>query len=164
MHKIYELVRELWKVVIIQDKPRSKKIKLQPFELLWDKKESLDNVYGNANTKLFFMEELIDGIKDEAIEEDAEELGELPMTRKTRLAEIEEELKTVVHSDFNYYNYSEQDDSNRKFMEKQENTSMLRDGLFSKEKVDDKVEVEENIEEDKEGDLFTSLDDEEFPF
>ena len=26
------------------------------------------------------MEELIDGIKDEAIEEDAEELGELPMT------------------------------------------------------------------------------------
>ena len=86
------------------------------------------------------------------------------MTRKTRLAEIEEELKTVVHSDFNYYNYSEQDDSNRKFMEKQENTSMLRDGLFSKEKVEDKVEVEENIEEDKDGDLFSSLDEEEFPF
>ena len=137
-------------------------MKLQPFELLWDKKESLDNVYGNANTKLFFMEELIDGIKDDVVDEDVEDIGDLPVARKTKLAEIEEELKTVVHSDFNYYNYSEQDNSNKRFMDKQENTSLLRDGMFNKAKDNEQPVVEETIEEEKEGDLFG--DDEEFPF
>ena len=108
------------------------------------------------------MEELIDGIKDDVVDEDVEDIGDLPVARKTKLAEIEEELKTVVHSDFNYYNYSEQDNSNKRFMDKQENTSLLRDGMFNKAKDNEQPVVEETIEEEKEGDLFG--DDEEFPF
>lgn len=162
LEKVYDLVKELWKVVIMQDRPKNKKVKLQPFELLWDRKESLDNVYGNANTKLFFMEELIDGIKESAIDEETEELGDLPMTRKTKLDEIEKELSTVIHSDFNYFNYSEEDSSNKRFMEKQENTSMLRDGLFNRDSKVESVEVEEDDNDrDNSGDLFS---DEEFPF
>ena len=105
-------------------------------------------------------------IKDDVVDEDVEDVGDLPVARKTKLAEIEEELKTVVHSDFNYYNYSEQDNSNKRFMDKQENTSLLRDGMFNKAKDNEQPVVEETIEEEKEGDLFGNDDyaDEEFPF
>ena len=56
--------------------------------------------------------------------------------------------------------------ANKRFMDKQENTSLLRDGLFNKAKDNEQPVIEETIEEDKEGDLFGSDDytDEEFPF
>ena len=132
LEKIYELIKELWKVVIIQDKSKNKIIHIRPFELLWDKKESLDNVYGNNPTKSFFLEQLIDDIKPiEEIEPEVEEvLPDLPMTRKYKLEQIESELNSIVHSDFNYYEYSKLDNSNDKFIAKQTNTSHAQESVL----------------------------------
>ena len=135
LEHIYELVQDLWKVVIIQGKPKNKKITVKPFELLWERKATLDNFYGNNATKEFFLEELLNQQKDDenASEVDAEadeelkSLPDLPLTRKYKLEQIEQELKNVVHSEFNYFDYSTADKSNERFMLKQKNTNLLRD-------------------------------------
>lgn len=133
LEKIYQLIQDLWKVIIIQDRPKNKKIKIRPFELLWEKKESLDNVYGNSPTTAFFMEELLNNTKDsenDSIPDDV--LADLPMTRKYKLEQIEKELNSVIHSDYNYYDYSQLDNSNDRFMRKQDNTNMMKDTVVGR--------------------------------
>lgn len=144
LEECYEWIKELWKVVIVQDKPKNKIIRIRPFELLWEKRTSLIDIYGNTNTKDFFLQELIDNIKidDEKKtipdEVKLEDLPELPHTRKYKLEDIEHELKNVVHKEFDYFDYSNQDNSNSRFMTKQVNTNMLRDTIFAQgEQTDD---------------------------
>ena len=54
---VKEHVEELWKVIITQSRPKDGKISLSPFELLWQTKDKLDNIYGGNITKEFFMQD-----------------------------------------------------------------------------------------------------------
>ena len=63
---IYEHIKQLWSFIIIQSRPKKEgNVLLSPFELLWETKDKLDNVYGGNITKTFFMQELIDEMKEE---------------------------------------------------------------------------------------------------
>ena len=129
LENLYEMITELWKVVIIETKPKNGNVTISPFQLLWEKKTDLTDMYGgSSNTKEFFLQELIYNMKEDNIEE---ELPELPKTPKKKLDDVIVEIPNIVHKSFDYYEYSEEDSSNERFMRKQENTNSLRDTLFS---------------------------------
>ena len=121
LEEIYAFVQDLWSVVVIQNKPKDGNIKLEMFELLWENREDIDlkNIYGDDSTKLFFSEQLLNSMKPEDDEESAPELSH---TSKLRLNDVENDLTNVVHTPYDYYEYSKLDGSNNRFMRKQENT------------------------------------------
>ena len=90
------------------------------------------NIYGDHNTKIFFAEQLINDVT-EVIEEEA---PDFEITAKLKVEDIEDELPSIVHKEFDYYDYSEKDGSNNRFMRKQQNTDKTKN-LF--EKPSDKV-------------------------
>lgn len=167
LEKIYDLIKQLWDVVIIQDRPKKGIISVRPFELLWERKTNLDNVYGTEKTKLFFLEELIDNIKNDDNQQDVnkedEELEnkQLPFTRKYKLEQIEHELKHVIHDGFDYSLYSELDKSNDRFMLKQTNTNMIKGSLFDKSKSQSDISY---MESKKNENSQPTLFGEELPF
>jgi hypothetical protein len=116
------------------------------FELLWDKKNDLDltNIYGDANTAQFFAQEFFN-IKDENnFEED--EAPDFVLTPKKTAEDIESEIPNIVHSDFDYFKYSEMDGSNNRFMRKQKNTDKTNNGFNApSEEVKKEVEKEINL-------------------
>ena len=154
---IYNKIYELWKVIIIESKPNKNIITLSPFELLWEVKDNLDNVYGNSATRVFFMQELIDEMKDTdniksnimTIPENAT-LPEIELTSKKTSSMIEDEIKNTVHQDYSYYKYSEEDGSNDRFLEKQKNTASIYDRIFvdpeSEENKNDIIKNNETLE------------------
>lgn len=165
LETIYNLLIEFWKIIIIQSRPKKGgEITIKPFELLWENKKNLNNIYGNINTQTFFLEQLLDEIKPtdsnttEQVTE--EELPDLPHTIKFKLADVEDELGEVVHEGYNYIIYTSADKgdgSNMRFLIKQKNTNQLRDTLFNKiETKDDEIE--------KPSDNQLSLFDNELPF
>ena len=135
---IKEHIEELWKVIINQSRPKDDKITLSPFELLWQTKDKLDNIYGGNITKTFFMQELIDEMKPEEVVEESyfptinenEALPEIEKTSKVTLESVRNEVDNIVGKDYDYYKYSEKDGSNTRFMEKQKNTNAFRDTVF----------------------------------
>ena len=167
LEKIYDLIKQLWDVVIIQDRPKKGIISVRPFELLWERKTNLDNMYGTEKTKLFFLEELIDNIKNDDNQQDVnkedEELEnkQLPFTRKYKLEQIEHELKHVIHDGFDYSLYSELDKSNDRFMLKQTNTNMIKGSLFDKSKSQSDISY---MESKKNENSQPTLFGEELPF
>ena len=86
-----------------------------------------------------------------------EKLPELPHTSKYKLEDIEKTLKNVVHSSFDYFDYSTLDSSNKRFMEKQVNTNQLRDSLFGKNTQNDEIETTYNMNK-KELNLFDNIE------
>ena len=66
-------------------------------------------------------------------EEEVEEeiIPEFEHNEKVKLEDVINELPDIIHKEFDYFNYSEQDKSNDRFMRKQENTNQMRDQLFS---------------------------------
>ena len=169
---IFDLIKDLWSVVIIQTRPRNGKTQIIPFELLWERKTSLSDIYGNINTKIFFLQELIDDMKKN--EEDPyscdnidnnlviEELPELTPTQKLKLDDVKDTLNSVIHSDYDYYVYSEEDNSNRRFIQKQINTNQLRDSIF--EQTEEKND-EDDTQNNTQSDLFTQDENnEDLPF
>lgn len=163
LEKIYELIKQLWDVVIIQERPKKGIISIRPFELLWERKASLENVYGNDKTRLFFLEELIENMKSTEDEETTEKVDnidsqELPHTRKYTLDQIEPQLKHVIHDGYDYSLYSELDKSNERFMNKQDNQNALKGSLFEKNHKQDS-QVISYMESKKTGDndLFSDL-------
>jgi len=130
LEHIFDLMQELFDVIIVHSRPKNGKISIKPFELIWERKEDLANIYGNRNTKEFFSE-LIDNIDTNKLENDDEELPELPHTEKLQLSDVEPELMNVIHSQFGYFDYSKLDESNDRFMRKQENTNALKDNIFA---------------------------------
>lgn len=132
LEEIYNMLKELWTVIIIQSRPRKGLVNLKPFELLWQTKQELNDIYGTMNTQLFFMEQLVNEMKNEeddiTIEEEV--LPDLPMTEKKKLEDIEDEISEIVHETYEYEEYSKLDGSNDRFIRKQENTNQLRDNIF----------------------------------
>ena len=161
LEKIYELICELWKVIVVQGRPKNGIVAIAPFELIWERKENYQNVYGNINTKEFFLQELIDDMKKENTEEVEEELPELELTEKKQLEDVREELPKVIHKEYSYKVYSELDDSNNRFLRKQENNNALKDNIFNNTNTED-TEKEETKQVEKT--LWDTLEDDEVPF
>ena len=130
LREIYELITSLFKVVIVTTNTKGRNVMLEPFTLLWEQKQTLNSIYGDINTQTFFLQELEDELNNNMNEPEEEELPELEATPKLKLEDVQDSLKDVVHSTFDYNEYSEADNSNRRFLRKQENTNTLRDHIF----------------------------------
>mgnify|MGYP002517532613 CR=1 FL=1 len=152
LETIFELTKELWKIIILQSRPKEGKIGIVPFDLLWEKKTDLTDVYGGSEqTKTFFIEELVDDMKEDYDEDEDEINKPFELTEKKRIIDITTELPNVIHRPYGYYEYSEMDDSNTRFMKKQENTNTLKDDIFTQ------VNTEENNKKKKNGDDMKDL-------
>ena len=134
---VYDHVKEIWKTIIIESTPSNGNLNIEPFELLWETKDSLDNIYGGSTTKEFFLQELLDDMKENTDEQKyfvtidtTEELPDLEITSKKTLDMVKTEVDNMVHKEYGYFMYSSEDGSNDRFMEKQRNTNMLRDQIF----------------------------------
>ena len=138
LEKIYDLICNLWKIIIDQSKPKNGIITIRPFEMLWDTKQEINEIYQNNITKQFFLQELIENIKiedgnkkEETVEEYESKLPEnLPHTSKYKLEQIESQLKNVIHDGYDYSDYASKDGTNKRFVEKMENTNSLRGTIF----------------------------------
>lgn len=138
IEQLYNIVKELWDVVIIHSRPKQGKIDISPFDLLWDRKDIISNIYGDINTRDFLLQDLVDNIKME----DDEEVGEFEMTSKLKEEDITDELPSIIHKEYEYDIYSSLDGSNDRFMRKQKNTNKLDEKNFIKSEE----EVENNNE------------------
>ena len=157
LETIFELTKDLWKIIVLQGKSNKGEFGIVPFELLWEKKTDLTDVYGGSElTKTFFIEELVDEMKDD-FDEDEDEINKpFELTEKKRIADITNELPNVIHRPYGYYEYSEMDESNNRFMRKQENTNTLRDDIFTKDNVE---KTDKKKKKDDMKDLFESIEE-----
>lgn len=139
LQDIKEYIKELFNVVVISDRPKKGKIKLKKFELLWDRKMSLNDVYKNNITKEFFLQELVENMKPSEEQEleakiEADNIRvdneNLKHTRKYKLEQIKSTLKNVIHKSFEYDKYSVEDGSNDRFMIKQDKENPNNGTLF----------------------------------
>ncbi|MBQ3415875.1 MAG: DEAD/DEAH box helicase family protein [Clostridia bacterium] len=149
INSIFDLVQNLWKVIIIQGRPIQGKISIAPFELLWQRKDILKNIYGDENTHEFFIQVLEDEMKKKAEEENDEDetLEEFKPASKVKLEDIKTEIPSIVHNGFEYEVYSVQDGSNRRFMIKQKNTYNPIAEEITKEEKKPKKETKKKIDD-----------------
>lgn len=136
---LFELVKDLWKVVTIETKTKKGSLTIKPFELLWEKKNNVLNLFGDELTKTFFLQELLDEMKDDSsyvntgtVFDESEADVEFEHTSKKRLNDVKEEIPKVVNKGFDYDEYSKLDGSNERFIRKQKNTNQLVDSIFTK--------------------------------
>lgn len=141
LEDIYELVKKLWKVVIIQ-KQKNNQVYVTPFELLWTHKTEMNDIYGGSKyTKEFFLQELINGIEENndtniEVEDDTTEEtfdivnSDLEATSKVKLSDVQNDVDQIVQKTFDYSIYSKEHNANDRFMRKQFNTNILRDSVF----------------------------------
>lgn len=157
LETIFELTKDLWKIIVLQGRSNKGEFGIIPFELLWEKKTDLTDVYGGSElTKTFFIEELVDEMKDD-FDEDEDEINKpFELTEKKRITDITNELPNVIHKPYGYYEYSEMDNSNNRFMRKQENTNTLRDDIFTQDNVE---KTDKNKKKDDMKDLFESIEE-----
>ena len=96
-------------------------------------------------TKSFFIDELVNDMREEINVED-DELINAPfeITEKKKLEDVVNELPNVIHKPYGYYEYSEMDKSNERFMRKQENTNSLRETIFIDHNESDGKKIIEN--------------------
>lgn len=122
LEQIFELVQNLWRVIIVQGRPNKGKISIEPFVLLWQRKDILSNLYGDENTHTFFIQVLEDEMKKSNEDDKEVPIGEFERKDNVKLADVINEIPQIVHSTFEYDDYSKLDHSNERFMIKQENT------------------------------------------
>lgn len=145
LEKIYDLCNDLWKVVVDQSRPKNGIVTLRPFEMLWDTKQEMNQIYIDNVTKSFFLQELVNDMKDEdpstlksdEIAEYEATLPQLPHTSKYKIDQVEGQLKNVIHTGFDYSDYSRKDGTNERFMERMEQNNALRDDLFGNQKKEE---------------------------
>ena len=115
------------------------------------------DIYGSSEaTKLFFIEELVDEMKDEYDEDEEVINAPFEHTENKKLEDVVDELPNVIHKPFGYYEYSEMDESNDRFMRKQESTNSLRDTIFDVQNFDNDNKPKKKKNE--ESDLFKDID------
>ena len=127
MDMMYELIKELFDVVVIKKQPSNGVIHIEPFILLWQKKIDINDIFGGyMNTKEFFLQDLVDNMKPiEYICDQYIESYELPHTSKLKIDDIRQDIESIITKPYDYFKYSELDGSNDRFMNKQHNTSHL---------------------------------------
>lgn len=161
---MFELVKEYWDIIIVHSRPKNGIITIQPFELIWKTKQQLNNIYGDWNTQTFFLQQLMDDMKEDDTEEEEEIVPEFEHNKKVKLEDVINELPEIIHKEFDYFNYSELDKSNERFIRKQENTNQMRDQLFSylvpqEENTENKVNKNDSLTIQ-----FNEFEKEEMPF
>lgn len=138
LKSIYDYCSDLWRVIIMQSRPKNGKIYIEPFELLWDKKKSLNNIYETNKdmTSEFFLTQLENNMKtdDEKI---IEIIPELEHTAKKKLTDVENELQNVIQPTFDYTVYADKDGSNSRFLRKQENIKSQKN-KYNNEEIEEK--------------------------
>ena len=152
LEKIYDLITELWQVIVIQGRPIKGTIKISPFKLLWERKDNIRNIYGNVATKEFFSE-LMDNMVINKDDDNTDTVPELEHTTKLQLKDVQDDLPNVIHNNFGYYEYSKLDESNDRFMRKQENTNSMRDNIFQQI---DQNDIPKDDSKDTQQDLFNN--------
>ena len=137
IEEIFNLVQDLWRVVIIQSRPIGNKISISPFELRWIRKDVLVNTYGDDNTRTFFIQVLEDEmLKNNEDDEDYSNLDDFEVKEKLSLEDIKNDIPNIIHQGYEYDVYSKEDDSNNRFMRKQKN-------LFNGKNIMEKI-IDEN--------------------
>jgi len=135
LEEMFEIVKEYWSVIVIHSRPSNSVVDIAPFELIWKTKQQLSDAYGDMNTQTFFLEQLIGEVKEDdasdANAKDEEQVQEFDRASKIHLRDIIDEIPSIVHSQFDYFDYSKRDMSNDRFLLKQKNTNALRDDLFA---------------------------------
>lgn len=152
LEEMFEFIKEYWEVIITKNRIGGGKLVITPFELLWETKQQLNNIYGDMNTQTFFLEQLINEKQPTEQENDEEEVPEFTMANKVKIADIMDSIKDIIHEDYDYFNYSEVDKSNERFMKKQYNTNQLRDRIFNF--TDDE---DDDKNDNKQKDLFDNI-------
>ena len=145
---IFDLVQQYWSIIIVENRPKNGQIPIKPFELLWKTKQQLSDAYGNWNTQAFFLEQLVNEAKqeeDNTVQEE-ENIAEFEHTSKVKLQDIIDELPEIIHKEFDYYDYSEKDKSNERFMTKQKNTNQLKENIFVENNDDKNLNNEKKSE------------------
>lgn len=160
LEEIIDLVDNLFKVIIIQERPKGGVVKIKPFELLWQTREQLKDLYGDLNTQNFLISTLMDNMKDEdeeeqKLNEEDEKLEELQKLPKIKLEEAQNEINDLNVLGFDYYDYSSKDGSNTRFMVKQKNTNPLKDDIFGQ--LEEESEDDSNKEINQQGELFDNI-------
>jgi len=162
LEKIYEIVCELWKVVIEESSPKNGIVTIRPFEMIWKTKQELNEIYIDNITNQFFLQELVNDMKvpdtshdkdeEETVEEFEAKLPQFSHTRKYKLEQIESQLGSVVHSGFDYTKYSIEDGTNEKFLEKMRNNNSLNGNIFDGSNKEDNATS--YMDEVREQDMF----------
>lgn len=160
LETVFEMSKDLWKIIVLQSRPKKGKIGIVPFELLWQKKTDLNDIYGGSTeTQAFFVEELLGDMKEINENDELEVIDfDFEVTEKDKLDDVKDDLPNVIHKPYGYYEYTEMDNSNNRFLRKQENTNMLKDNIFNQENV-----VDNKNEKNQQHDLFESIN-EDVPF
>ena len=150
--EIFELIKELWKVIIIESKAnKDGKIRIVPFELTWQRKDVLQDMYGNESTHEFLIQCLEDEM-EKKLKEEAEQEVELPdFERKNKLTidQIKNDIPNIIHDGFNYSKYSEEDGSNERFLRRQENTKNI-EPMIKMQNEKNTIFKENDFEDDNE--------------
>lgn len=155
--EMFSLMKKLWAVCIVQSRPKQNKISIEPFELTWERKDILQTLYGDQNTREFFLDTLIDDAaeKEKKEQERQEELKyvapDFEKTTKLMVEDIKDEIPTLIPKDFDYSVYSDIDKSNERFIRKQENTDRSKDALNRQEglnKLNEDLQKIDNEEHD----------------
>ena len=146
LKKIRDYLERIFNIVVFKGHSKNCIYNLRMFESIWTKKDDLNllDIYGDQNTMSFFMGDLLE--KNKENEEESElEAPDFVVTSKLEEKDIQEELPNIVHKDFDYYKYSEDDNSNNRFLRKQENTNRVGTVLAPPtESIFKEVETEEN--------------------
>jgi hypothetical protein len=144
LETVFNIMKELFAVVVVQKRPSKGSVSITPFELTWERKDFVDDIYGTKNTKEFFLAQLIDEMKsdEESVVNEDEVLPDLEAKPKLQLKDVEHELPQVIHKQFNYMDYSTLDGSNERFLRKQRNTDKSAEVLQMQQT---KTELEEKL-------------------
>ena len=156
MEVMYELLKELFDVIVIKKNSKQSTIHIEPFELIWEKKVGFNDLYkfgGYVNTKEFFLQDLIDNMKTEDESDNYIKEYQLPHTEKFRLDDIKDQIENIITKPFNYFEYSQLDGSNMRFMRKQKNTNQLRDNIF--DMIEENEDNDNNDINNEQIDLFS---------
>lgn len=161
LEKIYELVQDLWSVIIEQSRPKNGVVTVKPFEMLWDTKQDLEKIYVDNITSQFFLQELVEEMKTPDVGEDGltqeqyeASVPNLPHTAKYKLEQVQHELKSVIHDGYDYSDYSTKDGTNKKFMDKMEYNNALQGDLFAQHDTNQSSYMETKTGEWKQQELF----------
>lgn len=157
METMYDLIRELFDVVVIKKSPKNGIIHIEPFTLFWDKKIDINDAFGGyIMTKEFFLQDLVDNMKPvESLQDDYIETYELPHTEKLTLDDVKSDIENIITKPYDYFKYSQLDGSNNRFMNKQKSTNHLSNILsIENDLFDQNLDDNDNKVKNKQYNLF----------
>lgn len=145
LENVYEILKDLWSVVVDQSRPKKGNVTVKIAKLDWEQKSETneDDMMGNffGDKEEISVDDLLCQIKvqtEENTEEDEHVDYEFELTVKDKFEEVQPTLQDEIHKDYDYTVYSEQDGSNDRFLIKQTNTNRLKDTMLVTKQIENK--------------------------